>query len=213
MAVDIFDMDPFDIESIVPKIFPTVDLYYNFCKDNYFYLCKDASVLEIGAGHGIHSLKILEQNPAHLSIIEGDSLAAQRLLEIDLVTVTVDDVMMALKNKNPFDVVICLGVLYHLHSPLHLLELIVNHCEPKIIILDCVMAPAVLQFENEEPNHSGNNQTRSQWRSAGVNLVAPFLTYLQCMHSCGYALDRVDRIQVDNHWPKKNSWMALWRKQ
>jgi hypothetical protein len=34
------------------------------------------------------------------------------------------------------DVVVCFGVLYHLHSPLHLLELIVNKSKPTTVMLE-----------------------------------------------------------------------------
>jgi len=35
-----------------------------------------------------------------------------------------------------FDVVTCMGVLYHLHSPLHMLEQIINHCKPRTLIIE-----------------------------------------------------------------------------
>lgn len=188
--------------------------YLDFCKNQYFHTCKDARVLEVGAYHGNHSKKIREQGPSQLTVIEGDRSAAEHLQQTGLINIVkIDDVMMALKDKHSFDVVICLGVLYHLHSPIHLLELIVNNCSPTAIILDCVMAPDVLQFNSELPNHPGNNQTRSDWRSACVNLVAPFLTYLQCMDRLDYGLYQVHRIEVENYFPKQNSWMASWRRK
>jgi SAM-dependent methyltransferase len=195
-----------------PIIFPNLECYLNFCREQYFNVCSGNRILEIGAGPGYHSEKILQETPAHLTIIEGDAQAAARLSLLKGVdNVIVDDVLMALKEPNSFDVVVCLGVLYHLHSPIHLLELIANHCKPNIVILDCVMAPDVLQFCYEEPNRPGNNHTRPDWRSGCTNLVAPFLTYLQCMNILGYELHQVHRIQVQNHFPKQNSWMALWR--
>ena len=35
-----------------------------------------------------------------------------------------------------FDVVTCMGLLYHLHSPWHLLEQIINHTQPDILIIE-----------------------------------------------------------------------------
>jgi SAM-dependent methyltransferase len=194
-----------------PVVFQDKGSYLEFCGEQYFSACEDNRVLEIGAGHGRHSEKILQRNPAHLTTIEGDKQAATELSSVKGINIVVDDVMMVLKNDHPFDVVICLGVLYHLHSPIHLLELIANHCRPSVIVLDCVMAPDVLQFCAERPNNPGNNQTRNGWRSAGLNLVAPFLVYLQCMDALGYELRKVHRLQVKNYFAKQNSWMALWR--
>lgn len=214
MKINIFNDDPFDIEQIDPVWFDDLEDYLDFCKNQYFNACKDARILEIGARHGAHSKKIRQQQPSQLTVIEGDRAAAEQLQQTRIVDkVIVDDVMMALKDKHSFDVVICLGVLYHLHSPIHLLELIVNNCGPVVIILDCVMAPDVLQFDNELTNYPGNNQTRSDWCGASVKLVAPFLTYLQCMDNLGYELHQVHRIQVKNYFSKSNSWMASWRRK
>lgn len=212
MSIDIYQDNIFDIEKIEPVIFASTDAYHDFCKTVYFDACRSSSVLEIGAGNGNHSLNISRQNPSRFVIIEGDSRIVGPLKDIAGVEhVITDDVMMALKDQNFFDVVICLGVLYHLHSPLHLLELIANNCRPSIVILDCVMAPKNLEFVTEDQNVPGNSQVRPNWRSCNMNLVAPFLTYLQSMDNLGYVLDKVHRIQVKNYFPKNNSWMASWR--
>ena len=41
-----------------------------------------------------------------------------------------------LKKDSEFDVVLCMGLLYHLHSPFHLLEQIVNRSKPKVLIVE-----------------------------------------------------------------------------
>lgn len=212
MQINIHQDDPFDIEKQSPVIFDHKKPYYDFCHEYYFHVCKNVKVLEIGAGNGDHSKEILKHIPEYFEIVEGDNQWYNVLKLIGKIdNVTIDDAMMFLQFKHSFDVVICLGVLYHLHSPLHLLELIINNCQPKIVILDCVMAPERLEFKFECENVSGNNQHRPEWRGCKQNLVIPFLTYLQSMDYLGYDLVRVDKIQVKNWKPKQNCWMASWR--
>lgn len=208
MQFDMYHGNLFDITTQSILEFDHVDRYYDFCEQEYFQHCRAATVLQLSGGH---SQKILSQKPKNIKIIEGNERVAKQEKSIDGVdTVVIDDMMMALKHRELFDIVICLGVLYHLHSPLHLLELIVNNCQPSKIILDCVLAPKNLSFDTEIPNVAGSNQTRLGWRSCNLNLVVPFLTYLQAMDQLGYELKKVDRIQVKNYFPKSNSWMALW---
>lgn len=203
--------EPFDIEQVALLKFGHTDEYYDFIKQNYFDVCYNSRVLEIGPGMGEHTSRILSQNPKYVEIIEGDKTMVDLSLKKNNVDrVVIDDVMLALTEKKSFDVVICLGVLYHLHSSLHLLELIVNNCNPKILILDCVRAPSALEFLPETSNFTGQNQTRQGWRGCNFNLVIPFLTYHDAMINLGYKMKQVNRIQVDNYFPKSNSWMASW---
>jgi SAM-dependent methyltransferase len=212
MIYNIHDSEPFDIMQQPILEIDSIQSYYDFCETQYFVdACVGNRVLEIGANHGDHSRRILKTSPCYFDIIEGDSAAAQQISSINHIdNIIIDDAMMALKEKKCYDVVICLGVLYHLHSPLHLLEMIVNNCNPNKIIMDCVQAPETLSFDLEMSNHPGNNQTRTKWRSCNLNFVVPFLTYLQAMDQLGFDLKKVHRIKVKNYYSKQSSWMALW---
>jgi phospholipid N-methyltransferase len=138
---------PYDIQALEPTVFTDLTDYIDFCGREYFSFCKDLSVLEVGPYDGHHTKSIIAQSPKSTDVVEGNRLHYGNLKEIPGISqIYVDDVMLFLQNKRPYDVVVCLGVLYHLHSPLHLLELIVNNCSPKYVILDCVMAPQELQF-------------------------------------------------------------------
>jgi len=56
-----------------------------------------------------------------------------------------------------FDVVLCMGLLYHLHSPFHLLEQIVNISKPKILIVESLMKEASgpsLEVDWAEPGNA-----------------------------------------------------------
>jgi SAM-dependent methyltransferase len=204
--------EPFDIEQVTPLRFSCENKYLDFTEQNYFDVCRGSSVLEIGPCEGKHTARILSQNPKYFEIIEGNKTTADILLQNkNIDRIVVDDVMLALTEKKSFDVVICLGVLYHLHSSLHLLELIVNNCNPKTLILDCVRAPSALEFLPEPSNLIGQNQTRQGWRSCDFNLVTPFLTYYDSMANLGYKMKQVHQIRVDNYFSKSNSWMASWK--
>lgn len=201
----------YDIEDQDPSIFTSKKDYIDFCGKEYFSYCKDLSVLEVGPSNGHHTKSIIQQSPQSLCVVEGDPNNYEHLKDIAGISqIYIDDVMSFLRDKQSYDVVICLGVLYHMHSPLHLLELIVNNCSPKYVILDCVMAPRELQFIMEEPWVPGNNQPRSSWKSCNMNLVVPFLTYLQSFDNLGYQIKKVNRVSVKDFFPKQNSWMAIW---
>jgi hypothetical protein len=122
-----------------------------------------------------------------------------------------NDVIIELQeNSKQFDVCVCLGVLYHLHSPLNLIELIINKCQPKYLLLDCVTAPHPLVFLDEVPNKPGNCQTVKEWKSCKLNFVIPFFIYNQSLHNMGYKLELVNK-QAVSYFPKSGGWTALWK--
>ena len=186
--------------------------YYSFINHTYFSICKDQRVLEIGAFFGDHSKLIATQSPSYFEIVEGDASVIERLENIPKIDKVIhNDIILELQeNSKPFDVCICLGVLYHLHSPLHLLELMVNKCQPKFILLDTVEAPYPLVFEPEIINRPGNCQTIDNWKSCKLNFVVPFYIYNQSLHNMGYQLESVNK-QAVSWFPKSNGWTALWK--
>jgi SAM-dependent methyltransferase len=187
--------------------------YLNFLNREYFYICQNRSILEIGANTGIHTDIIKTQSPNYYQVIEPNGNACTILKknhpEINLIQ---EDVFEVLINKKDFDVVICFGVLYHLHSPLYLLELIANSCNPQFIMLDCVNDPDNLEFLEEPPNQSGNRFVTQQKKSCNFNLVAPFEIIAQGMKHLDYKLIKNTRFTVPNMFSKSNSWVGLWEK-
>lgn len=203
----------YDIEKLQPLVFDNVQSYLDFCSQEYFGHCQYQSVLEIGPGDGRHTREILKHTPRSIDTVEGHEPCLNHADKLSVIQEHHDDVMLFLGQPRLFDVVLCLGVLYHLHSPLHLLELIVNHCQPRALIMDCVMAPQQLQLLPESRGVWGSNQPRLHWRSCDVNLVIPFLTYLQVLDHLGYSATKINRIAVCDDHSKHNSWMALWEKK
>lgn len=188
----------------------TFDEYLTLMDHEYFYVCKNKNVIEIGPGvEGIHSKIILKNDAKNLTVIEPEPLVKQVHESINIIR---DDVVTVLSSKHPADIVVCCGVLYHLHSPLHLLELIANNCDPNYIILDCVNDPEFLRFNKEYINKRGNRQTVSAWKSCNFNLVIPFEIIDQSLNHLGYELIKTDKLTTSNYIPKSNSWVGLWGK-
>lgn len=183
--------------------------------EQYFTVCKDKTVLEIGPNDGVHTKLISKQSPKYLELIEPYVNQFDTLNQIENVdNIIVDDAFFVLSKKRAFEVVVCCGVLYHLHSPLYLLELIANNCNPDYIILDCVSDQKKIGFLIEEDNKPGNRQTLLNWKSAGYNLVAPFEIINQSMKNMGYVLIKTGQIDTIEGWSSKdNFWTGLWKKE
>lgn len=156
--------------------------YYDVVRP-YFQVCADSSVLEIGPFNGIvtnlyydiaDTIDLVEPNSQALPILQNSFPNA---------TLVWDDIFTYLKAPQTFDVVVCLGVLYHLHSPIQLLEQLVNDVQPSYILLDTsssehlVESPAGNYFNLgiavEEVNTPGNYYTKpgkTGQRTPGISL-------------------------------------------
>ena len=67
--------------------------YLAFMSDQYFTICKDKTVLEIGPNDGVHTKLIVNHSPKYLELIEPFADATDNLKSIDKVSnVIVDDV-------------------------------------------------------------------------------------------------------------------------
>jgi SAM-dependent methyltransferase len=180
--------------------------------DSCFDICRDKKVLELGPLHGGHTKLIAKQNPKYLEVIEPDPqniVELQKISEID--KIVCGDAVMELMAPKHFDVVVCFGLLYHLHSPLHLLEMIVNNCGPKYLMLDCVFTDSHISVLPEYVNQLGARQIPKNWKSCNVNIVLPFWTYQQCLEQMGYKLSYSYTLNIDGQKnSKSNSWFATW---
>jgi hypothetical protein len=186
--------------------------YLQLMSNEYFNICKNQSIIEIGPeSSAIHTNLIIAHNPKYLTIIEANHQVVDNLKNLEGINKLIaDDVIHVLHEKNPADVVVCCGVLYHLHSPLHLLELITNNCNPKYIILDCVIDQKNLQCLPEIDNIPGNRYTTREWKSAKFNLVIPFEVINSSMQNMGYKLIKKNVTQLTDYSSKNNVWVAMW---
>jgi hypothetical protein len=190
--------------------------YISLITEQYFSVCANKTVLEIGPLDGIHT-KIIGDCTSKLILIEPDTNQFDNLKKIPSVTeIITDDANFVLEKPLPSDVVVCCGILYHLHSPLHLLELIVNNCNPQYVILDSVEqyvnSPDYKPYNNEELNVKGYRFTRPNWKGIKLNQSTPFEIINQSMNFLGYKLNQKDNLNLSDWDEKSASWMALWEK-
>ena len=188
--------------------------YIDLINTEYFSICNNKSVLEIGPSNGYLSDLIVKQHPIKFTTVEPNLRHVQKLkLRFPEESVVHNDILFYLERIRPFDVVICFGLLYHLHSSLHLLEVIVNRCNPEYILLDCTNSHDTVKFETEYDNAKNYRQLLHNWKSAGLSLVPPFKIIEQAMSNLGYTQVRTDILLVEEECiSKRNSWVGIWKK-
>jgi hypothetical protein len=205
-------MHPYDFPATTQIISGNKADYYSQIDKNYFDICAGAKVLEIAPHAGNHTKLIAKHVPLYLECVEGDAIHQSIIKNIPGVDkVVVEDIWLRVDNT-PFDIVICFGLLYHHHSALHLLELLVNYHSPKYIMLDCLTAEHPLAYLPESVNVSGFRQIRPHWKHCGVNLKPPFFIVNMSMANMGYELKKTHKLQT-SYFPKSNGWVALWERK
>ena len=108
-------------------------------KEKFFGVSKGGSVLEIGSANGRYTEEIVELAKDVVCVEPDDSYLGNGIYSNDKVSVfnqTILDYYSDKNNKFDFDVVYCMGVLYHSHSPLMILDKIITLSKPKHIIID-----------------------------------------------------------------------------
>ena len=108
--------------------------YSDFITETFKEYIPNKKVLEIGGSAGMHREIIVELNPETFYRVDPALEYNTQIDEPDFYG-TANDYYRQ-RNLPEFDVVLCMGLLYHLHSPYHLLEQIVNISKPKILIVE-----------------------------------------------------------------------------
>jgi hypothetical protein len=204
-------MHPFDHPSDTATLVGNnTDDWANSIDHNYLTVCRGKRVLEIASFDGKIARRVLQHNP--LSLVMVEPYTSPDIPLSDNIKHVSDDINLWLSKPRPAEVVICFGLLYHLHNSLHLTELIVNYCNPETIIFDNVVAPHPLAFIHEGNNVAGSRQTPSGWKYAPFNLTPPFFIINNSLDHMGYDLVKSHHLKF-NVFSKSNSWVAEWRKK
>tara|TARA_B110000503_G_scaffold31919_1_gene51783 strand:- start:3238 stop:3858 length:621 start_codon:yes stop_codon:yes gene_type:complete len=203
-------MHPFDFLPNTPIITGDDTSYYDGVDQHYLDICRKKTILEIATSSGIMASRILLHNPQSLTMVEPFCIPTEVTLNDNVKHIS-DDIHHWLDQPRPAQVVIAFGLLYHLHSPLHLIELIVNFCDPETIILDNVTVPHPLAFNTETNNVAGQRQTLPGWKHAPFNMPTPFFIINQSLNFMGYNLVKSHYLKT-NWFPKSNGWIAEWTK-
>lgn len=187
---------------------------YNEFLEETFSLCKDKSVLELATFRNLHS-RIIKGFASSWQGVEPD----QRFAGPNMFTGTANDFYNSKIGEQEYDVVTCFGLLYHLHSPMHLFEQIINKSKPKTIIIESVHVKVDAALQDEEFNTSGN-----AFRDKDITTPIPFSLTTSChivdkvLDSVGYkyvsGLKNYNNIKIDAEYgtSKKDCWLGIYEK-
>ena len=160
----------FDIDMSRGKDKAASDSYLTMLAENYFNVARDKTVLEIAAHAGAHTSALLVNDPKKIICVEPDPVSCNYSIftnpKVEFHSCTANDYYKHHSEK--VDVVTCFGLFYHLHSPFHLVEQIVNYSDPTHIIIETLWQgdttitnennsyKELLVINHEEPNAAGN---------------------------------------------------------
>ena len=196
-----------------------------YIDDNFFHLVEKKSVLEFGPACGWMSYRINNRNPLDYTIVEPDGQCIESLRRfIDdtkedrhLFQLTYND-YYSLEKKH-FDLVLCCGLLYHLHSPIDLLEKIVNYNTPEYLLITNIEFLETHLSSEIEPM----NEVLMRYTDSGINnpinknLCISSQDIQKCLKSVGYELiDEITPEKYNSLWNRDSenikNYLHLYRK-
>lgn len=196
--------------------------YINFLESNkIFSVCENKTVLEFASNDSWHARLILNTAPKSLVCVEPDVYFKDSLEEL---TTDFDNVTYFPGTANDFyntdssavDVVVCMGLLYHLASPLELIEKIINKSKPKHLIIETTSNSTDISILPELVNDNGNAQLDKD-----KEIMVPWCTvindktYIKILESVGYkCITHIDYRYLDfiDHPSKEYCVMMIFEK-
>tara|TARA_B110000503_G_scaffold59917_1_gene95362 strand:+ start:1224 stop:1853 length:630 start_codon:yes stop_codon:yes gene_type:complete len=196
-----------------------------------FKCVKGKTVMENASNNGDISKCIKSNEPSHLTCIEPSDLWVNDYADTQI-TSTVNEFYMSGANTQ-FDVIVEMGLLYKLHSPIHLIEQHINLGNPDTIILETMGNPG----DNDPENHRLESHLNEIELMQSGDLIPdthmlkqpiPYMSILYpsdidiIMVKMGYKQvfyewliqDKTVDILNDPRWsaPKKHSWIGIYDK-
>ena len=159
-------------------------------EEDIFAYTNNKTVLELAANSGWHSRLIYKNNPKKLVCVEPDTYFYESLhdtfaSQYENIECFWDTYNGYLQNKKEkFDVVVCCGLLYHLHSPLDCLEKIINIHQPKILIIESTDVHDE-HLNLEKINRRGNAVT-DNFNHIPYNFCIPTEKYKEILSKVNY---------------------------
>lgn len=174
------------------------------------------NVLEIGAFTGAQTQIIVKHKINSLTVVEPNPLAIQDLkIKYPNCRLIDDDIFDVYKKEDlTADTVICLGLLYHLHSPFYLLECIANQSKPSTIILDSLHCKIVGHggLIDEKSNVPGNMYSKR--KLVPYAIAFPFVAIDKALSELGYQMFKCSNLSEFKEINQKSSgWIARWQLQ
>ena len=176
---------------------------HEYLGNTYFSMCQGQDILELGPLNGEFSTEILKHGPKSLTLLEASRQAISKLqykfTDSDVVKIIHGDMHNDLEQVGKVDVAIVLGVIYHSHAPLHLLEEIVNQCNPNVILLD---APGAnpgwgVACQDELPNMHGMRYIINSRKTCNIVMQLYQETIVLAMRNLGYGVAVADTYPCD----------------
>jgi len=175
-----------------PKLYsPHTELWNSYLNTihPYFTLCAGKKVLEIGPFKGHHTDVIESYAPSSITLVEPLPLDITNLHNSHPnCEIVQEDIFFYLEKARDFEVVVCCGVLYHLHSPIYLLELIANRISPKYLYIETFPGTEEILVVEEKDNTPGHRILINNWKSAKMALNTPKNILINALHNLGYKM-------------------------
>jgi len=168
-----------------------------FLNQNFLSQCRDRVVLEIGCFDGWITERIVTNNPAQLILLESSKSSVETVTKkFPTAKIVHGDLHVDgdMQRIGKVDVALLLGVIYHSHAPLHMLEQLVNFCSPEIIIMDNLNP--VFIWHDEIPNVAGMRSTVDGRRTCDIIINIDRDITVRAMENLGYSLILEDTYPV-----------------
>lgn len=160
----------------------------NFLDQHFFsHLCAGQTVLEVGCFDGDITEVILKHNPRALVALEANEFSSKVVQKkFPGSQIIYGDMHSDFPKAGPVDVAFLLGVIYHTHAPLFVLEELVNHCEPKHVVIDNMSTS--LGWHTEIPNVPGMRYTVGKRKTCDIVINIGDEIITEAMINLGYRL-------------------------
>jgi len=171
--------------------------YINFMS-SCLSLVRDKHILEFGSGLGWHTKIMLKFEPKKIICVEPDKERAEEEVYknnniVTLYSSTANDYYS--QNNDSVDMVVCCGLLYHLHSPIHLLEKIINVSKPNHILIETIDGSDI-QFIDEEFHSLGNAHSDKNVKFPILKLMTvPADIIIECIETTNYRVEKIHRCK------------------
>jgi SAM-dependent methyltransferase len=179
--------------------------YINFMHD-CLSLVRNNTILELGPFLGWHTSIMVKLGAKKIICVEPNKKCIQEeVFQTNSVTVnlhscTANDYYAY--NNESVDMVVCCGLLHHLHSPIHLLEKIINISKPKYILIETTDNNDI-DLNDEKFYLPGNAFTDTNITFPILkHMIMPTQTMIECIQTTNY---RIEKINSCNGYWNNNS--------
>lgn len=166
-----------------------------FIGQKLFDVCTSKSILEIGPQSScFFTEEILKHNPTKVTLLEAaadDFNACCNKYQGSLVVNVIHgDMHTHLPMVGNVDVAILMGIMYHSHAPLYVLEELVNNCDPEIVIYETTGSSDGfgISCEEEQTNLSGMRNIITSKKTCNIVQALNYGVIHKAMQNLGYNL-------------------------